>query len=176
MRVPPMTETSGVVFDRIDEDRLGAVARSLASGAIDGGVIHGGVIHLVGPLGAGKTTFARAFLRALGVGERIKSPTYSLIETYALANLSAHHLDLYRIAAADELEWLGLRDLATGRQLWLIEWPEHGAGAIPAADLSVRLAHAGEVRDLHMEAHTTHGSDWLRRAHSREFRSTNTAS
>jgi tRNA threonylcarbamoyladenosine biosynthesis protein TsaE len=166
-----MTEVPGVAFDGIDEENLNAVARSLATVAVDGGVI-----HLVGPLGAGKTTFARAFLRALGVGERIKSPTYSLIETYALADLSLHHLDLYRIAAADELEWLGLRDLAAGRQLWLIEWPEHGAGAIPPADLNVHLAHAGVARDLRLMASSERGSDWLRRADFRGFKSTYTAS
>jgi tRNA threonylcarbamoyladenosine biosynthesis protein TsaE len=164
MRVAPMTDLSRVAFDGIDEERLGKLARHLSAFAQDGGLIHEAAIHLHGPLGAGKTTFARAFLRALGVGERIKSPTYSLIETYDLQNLSVHHLDLYRIADADELEWLGLRDLATGQHLWLIEWPERGAGAIPAADLNVRLEHAGGVRDLRLEAATEHGSNWLRRA------------
>jgi len=135
-----------VVFERIDEGALGALARTLAP-ALRGGA----VVHLSGSLGAGKTTFARALLRELGVGERIKSPTYTLIETYTLGELSVHHLDLYRIAAADELEWLGLRDLSTGRQLWLIEWPENGAGALPEPDLIVHLEHAGEQRNLRLE-------------------------
>jgi len=96
-------------FPGIDEAALSGVARALAPRVRDGAVI-----HLAGPLGAGKTTFARALLRELGVGARIKSPTYTLIESYPAGDdLTAHHLDLYRIAAADEVEWLGLRDLAS---------------------------------------------------------------
>lgn len=121
----------------------------------------GGVVHLGGPLGAGKTTFARALLGALGVGARIKSPTYTLIESYVVGDLTAHHLDLYRIAAADEVEWLGLRDLAAGKQLWLIEWPERALPAIPAPDLSVELAHAADARDLKLEALTPVAGIWL---------------
>ena len=140
----------------IDEDALGALARELAPH------LHGGgSIHLAGPLGAGKTTFARALLRALGAGERVKSPTYTLIETYALPGLTAQHLDLYRIAAAEELEWLGLRDLADGPVLWLIEWPERGAGAIPSPDLTVSLAHAASGRDVALHAHSDRGTRWL---------------
>ena len=122
---------------------------------------HGGVIHLIGPLGAGKTTFARALISALGVAARVKSPTYTLIETYAAGELSVVHLDLYRIAAADELEWLGLRDLADGAQLWLIEWPERAGSAVPAADLTIELAHAGDARDLTLTAATQQARGWL---------------
>lgn len=148
-----MTE---IVFNGIDEDALAALARDLAP-RLRGG----GSIHLTGPLGAGKTTFARALLRALGAGERIKSPTYTLIESYVLPGLTAQHLDLYRIAAAEELEWLGLRDLADGQVLWLIEWPERGEGAIPKPDLAVHLAHAASGRDAHLLAHSRVGTDWL---------------
>ena len=121
----------------------------------------GGVLHLAGPLGAGKTTFARALLGALGVVARIKSPTYTLIESYVAGDLTAHHLDLYRIAAADEVEWLGLRDLAAGKQLWLIEWPERALPAIPPPDLIVELAHAAHTRDLKLAALTPVASNWL---------------
>jgi len=139
------------------EAATAALAQRLAPALLDGGVV-----FLRGELGAGKTTFARALLRALGVGERVKSPTYTLIETYALGELSVHHLDLYRIAAADELEWLGLRDLAAGRQLWLIEWPERGAGMLPPADLNVLLEHAGAARNVRLEATSGQGEAWLR--------------
>ena len=121
----------------------------------------GGVVYLVGTLGAGKTTFARALLRALGVGARVKSPTYTLIESYVAGDLTAHHLDLYRIAAAEEIEWLGLRDLATGAQLWLIEWPERAHGVIPAPDLTVELTHAASGRDVKLIAATSVGGSWL---------------
>src|SRR3954453_17857438 len=101
-----MTDGS-LLRQTLGEDALTELARALAK-CVSGG----GVIYLEGPLGAGKTTFARALLRALGVGERVKSPTYTLIETYRVADLDIHHLDLYRIADAGELEWLGLPDLA----------------------------------------------------------------
>ena len=151
-----MTDVSGAVFTAVDEPALAAIASSLAAP-----LGTGGVVHLHGSLGAGKTTFARALLRAMGVGERIKSPTYTLIETYTLADLSVHHLDLYRIAAADELEWLGLRDLASGPQLWLIEWPERVGDAIPAPDLIVDLTHAGAFRDMHLRPITSAARQWL---------------
>jgi tRNA threonylcarbamoyladenosine biosynthesis protein TsaE len=149
----PMTE---IAFSGIDEDALSALARDLAP-RLRGG----GSIHLAGPLGAGKTTFARALLRALGAGERVKSPTYTLIETYVLPDLTAQHLDLYRIAAAEELEWLGLRDLADGPVLWLIEWPERGAREIPAPDMTIRLAHAASGRDVVLHAQSDIGARWL---------------
>ena len=140
----------------IDEIALAALARELAPH------LHGGgCIYLAGPLGAGKTTFARALLSALGAGERVKSPTYTLIETYALPGLTAQHLDLYRIAAAEELEWLGLRDLADGPVLWLSEWPERGEGAIPSPDLTVDLTHATSGRDVVLHTHSDRGVGWL---------------
>lgn len=148
--------SAAVRFDGIDEPALAALAQSLAV-RLRGG----GVIYLVGPLGAGKTTFARSLLQALGVGARVKSPTYTLIESYVAGDLTAHHLDLYRIAAAEEVEWLGLRDLATGTQLWLIEWPERAHGAIPMPDLRVELAHAADGRDVRMTACTAAARSWL---------------
>jgi tRNA threonylcarbamoyladenosine biosynthesis protein TsaE len=122
-----------------DEDATVALALQLAD-ALDGGL----VIYLHGPLGAGKTSFARALLTALGAGERIKSPTYSLVEGYAVRGLPAWHLDLYRIADPGELEWLGLDALADDSALVLVEWPERGAGALPAADLELRLDYLEE--------------------------------
>lgn len=140
----------------IDEEALRGLATALASGARDGGVL-----FLEGDLGAGKTTFARALLGALGVGERIKSPTYSLIESYRVGALDAHHLDLYRIADPGELEWLGLADLFAGSALVVVEWPERGGDALPEPDLVVRLAHAGSRRELVAEARTQQGERML---------------
>ena len=148
---------SPLAFSGIDETRLGAIARGLSMVVRDGGVI-----HLVGTLGAGKTTFARALLTALGVGSRVKSPTYSLIESYEAGALGVQHLDLYRIADPEEVEWLGLRDFAEP-QLWLIEWPERAVGWIPVADLVVRLSHAGAARDLVLDAATPKAGVWLDR-------------
>jgi len=109
------------------------------------------VIYLHGELGAGKTSLARALLQQLGAGERIKSPTYSLVEPYTLADgRPAWHLDLYRIADPGELEWLGLDALCDPRALVLVEWPERGAGALPAPDLHLFLTHQDDARDVRM--------------------------
>jgi tRNA threonylcarbamoyladenosine biosynthesis protein TsaE len=141
-----------------DETATTALAQRFAA-ALDGGL----VIYLHGELGAGKTSFARALLTALGVGERVKSPTYSLIECYQAGQLTAWHLDLYRIAAPGELEWLGLDALGDAAALVLIEWPERGTGALPAPDLVLRLEHAGSGRRARAEPSTARGEAMLAR-------------
>ena len=93
------------------------------------------VVELVGELGSGKSTFARGALRALGVRGPIKSPSYTLLETYESADLHAVHLDLYRLIDPAELENLGLADYHRPGFLWLIEWPERGVGRLPKPDL-----------------------------------------
>lgn len=128
----------------------GALARQLPARA---------VVWLHGDLGAGKSTLARAMLRSLGVQGAIRSPTYTLVERYPIAAGDALHLDLYRIGNAGELEFLGL-DADDGR-LWLVEWPERGAGALPPADLHVRLEVAGSGRDASFEGGSETGRDWL---------------
>jgi tRNA threonylcarbamoyladenosine biosynthesis protein TsaE len=142
----------------LDEARLVVLAARLAPA-----VRAGGTIYLHGDLGAGKTTFARALLQALGVGARIKSPTYSLLESYRVDGYDVHHLDLYRIADPGELEWLGLGEIADGTSLVLVEWPERGAGALPAADLELSLVHAGAARDLCARASSSRGEAMLAR-------------
>ena len=125
------------------------------------------VVHLHGDLGAGKSSLARAWLRALGVRGAIRSPTYTLVEHYAYADTRlatggrAMHLDLYRIGDPGELEFLALDDPATA--LWLVEWPERGGAALPGADLRIDLAVEGEGRRAALVPGTPTGQSWLAR-------------
>lgn len=123
--------------------------------------VQSGVIHLQGDLGAGKTAFCRAFLRACGVTGRIKSPSYALLETYKVSNLYLYHLDFYRFS--DPREWLdaGFRDLIRGDSLVLIEWPEKAQDLLPAPDLLIALAYADDGRDAEFTAFTDRGQTWL---------------
>ena len=124
-------------------------------------------VHLHGDLGAGKSTLARALLRALGVQGAIRSPTYTLVERYPLADGEAWHLDLYRIGAAGELDFLGLDEAAA--TLWLVEWPERGGDMLPPADLAVALAlHDADGRSAQVRAGTAVGEAWLARVAERE--------
>lgn len=151
-----MTEQFLALADEAATNALGCrFATALAGGGM--------VVYLHGDLGAGKTTFARALLGALDVGERIKSPTYSLIEGYVAHGQPAWHLDLYRIADPGELEWLGLDALSDPAALVLVEWPERGRGALPLPDLTLHLAYADGGRRARFEAHTARGRGLLAR-------------
>jgi len=148
------------------------------------------VAYLTGDLGAGKTTLARGFLREAGVKGAVKSPTYTLVETYragadaavgspdagggadarasALGARAASaapatfvHLDLYRLIEPSELENLGLRDWAVPGHVWLVEWPERGAGHLPPADLVVTLAGGEPAHVIEIEAESVLGEEWL---------------
>ena len=104
------------------------------------------VIFLIGDLGAGKTTFARAFVQALGYSGYVKSPSYGLLESYEIADKSILHLDLYRIEDPEELEYLALRDLFDDDAILLVEWPEKGVALLPPADLVLYFMDIGETR------------------------------
>ena len=120
-----------------------------------------GVVWLQGDLGAGKTTLVRSLLRGLGYAGRVKSPTYTLLEPYELDDRMVYHLDLYRLAAPDELEWLGIRDLLTDNDLLLVEWPERGQGVLPEPDLDLVIDYAGEGRRLSARVPTERGARML---------------
>lgn len=98
------------------------------------------IVELRGELGTGKSTFARGALRALGATGPIKSPSYTLLETYDLPQVQAVHLDLYRLNDPGELEHLGLADYHRPGHFWLVEWPEKGAGHLPAPDVRLRFS------------------------------------
>jgi tRNA threonylcarbamoyladenosine biosynthesis protein TsaE len=124
------------------------------------------VVYLAGDLGAGKTTLTRGLLRSLGVTGAVRSPTYSRVEIYELGALTALHLDLYRLSDPAELDNLGLREWARGGHLWLVEWPERGAGRLPAADLVITLSAGDAGHEIEVAATTDQGARWLERLSS----------
>jgi tRNA threonylcarbamoyladenosine biosynthesis protein TsaE len=119
------------------------------------------LVFLHGDLGAGKTTLVRGFLRAAGCSGPVKSPTYTLVEPYSSQRGSFYHLDLYRLSDAEELEWIGVRDLFDAEQICLIEWPERGAGYLPAADLHVYLRLEDNGRRVRLAAASARGEQVL---------------
>lgn len=118
------------------------------------------VLELSGELGAGKTSFARALLQALGVRSSVRSPSYGLMELYEVAGWQVLHLDLYRLVEAAELAQLGLRDYASGRSLWLIEWPEKGGGYLPDCDARLHFAIVPDGHSVRIEARSAAGRVW----------------
>jgi tRNA threonylcarbamoyladenosine biosynthesis protein TsaE len=127
------------------------------AGAVQGGA----VVYLQGELGAGKTTCVRSLLRSLGVTGLVRSPTYTLVETYRVATLTCVHVDLYRLQSLTEVDGLGLRDQVGPASLLLVEWPERGGAALPPADLTVDLGYAGDARFAALSAETILGIQWL---------------
>jgi tRNA threonylcarbamoyladenosine biosynthesis protein TsaE len=120
-------------------------------------------ITLHGDLGAGKTTLTRHLLQALGVTGRIKSPTYTIVESYDSATFAAWHFDFYRFN--DPLEWedAGFRDIFASPGLKLAEWPQKADGLLPTADLDIALLTEGEsARRVTLTAHTPVGRALLR--------------
>ena len=104
------------------------------------------LVFLHGDLGAGKTTLVRGYLRALGHQGAVKSPTYTLLETYSLAGVTIYHFDFYRIFDPRELGYMGLEELLAEPAVKLVEWPSKAGDKLPPADIEVRLCSAGEGR------------------------------
>jgi len=119
------------------------------------------IVYLQGELGAGKTTLARGLLRALGVTGVVRSPSYTLLESYESAGLRLLHLDLYRLEGAKDLAVLGWREELSPGALFLIEWPERAAEALPPADLKLVLSILSVGRCARLEAMSESGAAWL---------------
>lgn len=120
----------------------------------------GWLILLEGELGSGKSTFARALLRAYGHEGAVPSPTYTLVEPYSLPGFDVYHIDLYRIADDGELEFLGWSDLDNG--LRLVEWPARVPDLYAGSDLLVSLSYAEEGRLAELSASSERGEELIR--------------
>lgn len=140
------------------EQALVAAAAGIAKRWRDGGVAPL-VVGLRGSLGSGKTTWVRAMLRGLGYEGRVPSPTYTLVEEYGVDGLTVVHMDLYRLAGADELEFLGIRDQLDIPNVWLlVEWPERADALLRRCDLLMDFrSHPPSGRTLSLSAQTDAG-------------------
>ena len=138
-----------------DEAATQAFAQTLATRPALGHAM----LELRGDLGAGKTTFVRHLLKALGVTGRIKSPTYAVVEPYTLDDLNVWHFDFYRFNDPDEWEEAGFRDIFASPGLKLVEWPEKAGSPLPPADLDIHIEMlASETRAVTLTAHTDAGA------------------
>ena len=147
------------IIDKVlqSESELEAFAEELASLASAGLVI-----YLRGTLGAGKTTFARGFLRGLGYSGVVKSPTYTLVEPYSFsASLTCYHFDLYRLVDPEELEFTGVRDYFNDTSICLIEWPEKASGYLADADIECELEYHQQGRKMKLSSCSAKGERLL---------------
>ncbi len=142
-----------------DEAACAASAQALAQQP----ALRRAFIELHGTLGAGKTTFVRHLLQALGVQGRVKSPTYAVMEPYELPGFNAWHFDFYRFNDPQEWEDAGFRDVFASEGLKLAEWPEKAEGLLPVPDLRVELIPLeGDQRRVTLQARTPLGQELLR--------------
>jgi tRNA threonylcarbamoyladenosine biosynthesis protein TsaE len=155
---PPIVESSVRALVWATEEATRAYAAELASHP----ALADAFIELHGDLGAGKTTFVRHLLRALGISERIKSPTYTVMEPHDAPGFTVYHFDFYRFTDPREWEDAGFRDVFAGPGLKLAEWPEKAAALLPPADLVIRIdVDADEARHVALHAQTPRGQELL---------------
>ena len=150
---------SGLTVALADEQETCDLGAALARSAP--GRTHDLLVTLAGELGAGKTTLARALLRALGVTAAIRSPTYTLVEYYPLDRFAVAHFDLYRLADPEELEYLGYRDYLNAQTLCLIEWPQRAAGYLQSTDLEIEIGYDPAGRRVDLRAKTDWGRELI---------------
>jgi len=143
----------------LSEDDTAAFAQHLAANP----ALADAYVELEGDLGAGKTTFVRHLLRALGVTGRIKSPTYAVVEPYDNARVPVWHFDFYRFGDPREWEDAGFREIFAGPGLKLAEWPGKAAGLVPKADLVLTITlQPDDTRSVVLRAQTPRGEELLK--------------
>jgi tRNA threonylcarbamoyladenosine biosynthesis protein TsaE len=118
------------------------------------------VIYLDGDLGAGKTTLARSFIQFFGF-DKVKSPTYSLVESYINTKISIHHFDCYRLSDPEELEYIGIREYSNSNNIQLIEWANLGKNIIEPADMIINISGEDNARTLSISTHSKIGEQLL---------------
>jgi tRNA threonylcarbamoyladenosine biosynthesis protein TsaE len=125
-------------------------------------IVAGVKIELQGDLGVGKSSLVRALLRAKGYGGSVKSPTYSLVESYVIEGVFFHHFDFYRFVSEEEFMEAGLDEYFSGSAVCLVEWPEKAGQYLPRADLRITLSYQGEGRMLQVDALSSLGEEICR--------------
>lgn len=146
-----ITAGAPAVFDAASEGEFEPIAARLLA-FIERCASRPTIVTLSGELGAGKTVLARYLIHLLGHRGRVKSPTYTLVETYQAGDRQVAHLDLYRLNSSDELEDIGFRDLLADVDIVLVEWPERASGSLPPADWVVVIEYAGSGRRVTVSA------------------------
>ncbi len=144
-------------YDLKDESETLRFAESMASH-----LLPGMNLYLKGELGAGKTTFVRGLLRGLGYQDKVKSPTYTLVESYSFEKFMIYHFDLYRFKGEHEWDDAGFREYFNETSICLIEWPEKAGGILPEPDISIELSHEPFGRHLHLIGYSSEGSECLK--------------
>jgi len=118
---------------------------------------NGLIFYLYGDLGAGKSFFSRAFVQHFILGQKVKSPTYTIVESYNFSTNTIHHLDLYRLCDPEELEYLAIRDLFKENFVALVEWPQKGTPILPSADIEIEFVHESVGRTVKVTAASEKG-------------------
>ena len=145
----------------VDLNLPDAAATEALGAALAAGALPGRVLHLRGDLGAGKTTVVRGVLRALGYGGRVKSPTYAVVEPYAVSRLHLYHFDFYRLRKPDEWLSSGFREYFSPQSVCFVEWPERAGETLPPPDLELRLDFADGARRARLTPLSSAGEAWL---------------
>lgn len=153
-----MAEKSGQLLSEQATENLAASLAAAIAAQPKAGCC---VLALEGDLGAGKTFFARALLRSQQVQGAVKSPTYTLIEPYQCALGTVLHLDLYRLADPEEMEYLGLQDQMESARLMMVEWPSKAGSLLPKVDLRLQLSVVADGRHWQLSAGTAYGETCL---------------